>query len=156
MNFADWYTDRVDIYRVRNLPDGALTRQARVKIAEDVPCRVYRSSRHGPRMQATAAYSESADDKLACASEVDIHAGDELRVHRGKGLGQTRQVIRAFAGEPAYYYEPFGAVLPGLAHQEVAFLEKEYLDAEKEAEEDGNGGCPPEADGGADQASGGA
>lgn len=156
MNFAGWYTDRVDIYRVQNLPDGALIRQERVKIAEDVPCRIYRSGGHGPRMQSTAAYTEG-EDKLACANEMDIRPGDELLIRRGGGLGQTRQVIRAFAGEPAYFYEPFGAVLPGLAHQEVAFLEKEYFDAEKEAEEDGGdtGGRAQCTDGGAGEAAAG-
>ena len=120
-----------------------------------MPCRIYRPQANGPRMQSTAAYSEG-EDKVSCANEADVRAGDELLIRRGAALGQSRQTVRAFAGEPVYYYEPFGAVIPGLAHQEIALLEKEYLDAEKEAEEDGNGGCPPEADGGADQASGGA
>ena len=31
------------------------------------------------------------------------------------------------AGEPARFYEPFGAVIPGLAHQELALYQKEYL-----------------------------
>ena len=130
MNYADWYTDRVDIYRVRNYREGALTRQERAKVAEDVPCRIYRNSTHAPRMQPTAAYSESADDKLACANSVDIRPGDELHIYRGKGLGHVDQRIRAFAGEPAHFYEPFGAVIPGLAHQEIALLQKDYLDAE--------------------------
>ena len=132
MNYADWYTDRVDIYRVRNYADGALTRQERVKVAEDIPCRIYRNKTNAPRMQPTAAYSENADDKLACANSVDIRPGDELHIYRGKGLGHVDQKIRAFAGEPAHFYEPFGAVIPGLAHQELALLQKEHLDAEVE------------------------
>lgn len=135
MNYADWYTDRVDIFRVQNYKDGALTRQKRVKAAGDISCRIYRNSVHAPRMQPTAAYSESADDKLACGNNVDVRAGDELLIYRGKGLGQAHQPIRAFAGEPVYYHEPFGAVMPGLAHQELALLQKEYLDVE--AEDDG-------------------
>lgn len=139
MNYADWYTDRMDIYRVKPVQDGALTRHQRVRLAADIPCRMYRNSVHGPRMQSTAAYTES-EEKLACGSDVDVRAGDELLVYRGRGLGQLRQTIRAFAGEPAHYYEPFGAVIPGLAHQEIALLQREYLDAEaEEGADDGAG-----------------
>ena len=129
MNYQDWYTDLVDIHRVAPVQDGALTKHERVPVAEGIPCRVYRSGVHGPRMQPTAAMTEG-DDKLACANEVDIMPGDELLIRRGAALGETRQTIRAFAGEPAYFYEPFGAVLPGLAHQEVGLLQKEYLKGE--------------------------
>ena len=45
-------------------------------------------------------------------------------------LGEARQTLRAFAGDPVYFYEPFGAVLPGLAHQEVGLLQREYLKGE--------------------------
>lgn len=129
MNYQDWYTDLVDIHRVAPVKEGALTKHERVPVTKGEPCRVYRSGVHGPRMQPTAAKAES-EDKLACANEVDIQAGDELLIHRGAALGRERQTIRAFAGEPAYFYEPFGAVLPGLAHQEVALLQEEYLKGE--------------------------
>lgn len=143
MNYADWYTDRLTVYRVKSVRDGTLTRHERVRLAGDVPCRIYQNSAHGPRMQPTAAYTESVE-KLACGNEVDIQPGDELLIRRGKGLGRTQRAIRAFAGEPVHYYEPFGSVLPGLAHQELALLQKEYLDAETEVDEDGVGGCAPE------------
>lgn len=129
MNFNDWYTDLVDIYRVRSRQEGALTKQERVQVIADIPCRVYRNSVHGPRMQPTAAKIEQ-EDKLACGNEVDIQAGDELIVRRGARLGQTRQRMRAFAGEPACFHEPFGAVIPGLAHQELSLLQMEYLKGE--------------------------
>lgn len=135
MNYNNWYTDLADVYRVQPHKEGALTRHERVQIAADVPCRIYQNATRPPRMQPTAAYSEQ-DDKLACANEVDIMAGDELIIRRGGRLGQTRQRIRAFAGEPAHFYEPFGAVLPGLAHQELALYQKEYL---KGAAENGAG-----------------
>lgn len=137
MNYADWYTDRMTIRRVKSYRDGGLTRQERVTVAKDIPCRVYRSGANGSRMQPTAAYTESMDDKLACANSVDVRPGDELLIYRGRGLGQIHQSIRAFAGEPVYYHEPFGAVMPGLAHQEIVLLQKEYLDAE--VKEDGAG-----------------
>ena len=122
MNYNDWYTDLVDIYRVQNRREGALTKQDRVRVAMDVPCRVYRNSEQ--------------EDKLACSNDVDIQAGDELILRRGARLGQARKPVRAFAGEPAYFYEPFGAVLPGLAHQELALLQMEYLEG---AVDDGDG-----------------
>ena len=97
-------------------------------------------------MQSTAAYTES-EEKLACGNDADIQPGDELLIRRGQGLGRTQQTIRAFAGEPVHYYEPFGAALPGLAHQELALLQREYLDAEVEVTEDGAGGRDAEKNG---------
>ena len=126
MNFQDWYTDRMEVRRVCSVQEGALTVQRREAVAKDVPCRIYRAGVHPPRMQSTAAYTEG-EDKVCCANEVDIRAGDELLIHRGAVLGKSRQTMRAFAGDPVYFYEPFGAVLPGLAHQEVGLLQKEYL-----------------------------
>lgn len=153
MNYAGWYTDRVTVRRVAPVREGALIRHRRVETVRDAPCRIYRSGAHAPRTPSTAAYTEG-EDKLACANSVDVRPGDELLVRRGGGLGQERQTIRAIAGEPVHYYEPFGAVLPGLAHQELALLQMEYLDAEAETEEedDGTGGRAAETDGGAGQA----
>lgn len=131
MNYGDWYTDLLDIHRVRTFTEGSLAKQERVKAAGDIPCRIYRSGAHSPRMQAPAADSQS-DDKLACDNTVDIQAGDELLIRRGGRLGLTRQTVRAIAGDPVYFYEPFGAVLPGLAHQEVGLLQQEYLKGEAE------------------------
>ena len=34
MNFQDWYTDRMDLYRVQAVRDGALTRHERVLLLE--------------------------------------------------------------------------------------------------------------------------
>lgn len=127
MNFCDWYTDRLTICRVQQEMDGALTVNRRVQAAENIPCRIYRSGVHAPRMQSPAAYTEG-EDKMQCDNSVGIRAGDELFITRGGGLGQSRQTIRAFAGEPVHFYEPFGAVMPGLPHQEIALLEKEYLE----------------------------
>lgn len=125
MNYADWYTDRCDIHRVMPMWDGALTVHQRTAVAENIPCRVYRSGSHGPRFRPTAATTEG-EDKLACDNSVDIHAGDELLIYRGKGVGARHPAIRAFAGDPVYFHEPFGAIMPGLAHQEVTLLQQEY------------------------------
>lgn len=148
MNYADWYTDLMEIRRVRPVAEGSLTRHERAAVAENAPCRVYRSGAHGPRMQPTAAKSES-EDKLACDNAVDIQAGDELIIRRGALLGKPGPVLRAFAGDPARFYEPFGAVLPGLAHQEVGLLQQEYL---KGGTGDGAGRGPAPSAGGAGEA----
>ena len=126
MNDADWYTDRADVYRVQSVKEGSLTKQTRTLAVRGLPCRVYRSGGHGPNMQSTAAYFRG-EDRLACANQADIRAGDELLIRRGGALGRTGPEMRALAGEPVRFYEPFGAVIPGLAHQEIALLEKEYI-----------------------------
>lgn len=126
MNFRDWYTDRMDVYCVSPVPDGSLTRQERVKAAEDVPCRVYHMGASGPHMEQTAAKIVQGD-YVQCDNAVDVRAGDELRIRRGAALGNALPETRAFAGEPEHFFEPFGAVLPGLAHQEIRILQEERV-----------------------------
>lgn len=126
MNWADWYTDTVDVYRVTDVQDGALTRHEREQVLEGVPCRIYQSDNRAINMTQTAADIQQ-QDKLACAPDADIRAGDELLIHRGAGLGKTGPTIRAFAADPNLYYEPFGAVIPGLAHQEIRLLQQERV-----------------------------
>lgn len=122
MNWADWYTDTVDIYRVVSTTVNSLTTNERQPIREGVPCRIYRNTPGAIRMKQTAA-DLSDDSMLACDNSVDIRPGDELIIHRG-GLSFT---TRAFAGDPHYYTEPFGAVLPGLAHQQIKLLQEERV-----------------------------
>lgn len=126
MNFQDWYTDTVDVYRVQDVSDGALTRKKRVQVLSGIPCRVYEDNERAVRMAQTAAGIEQ-ESKLACGNDADIRAGDELIVHRGGGLKKAAFDTRAFAGDPHYYFEPFGAVLPGLAHQEIRLLQQERV-----------------------------
>lgn len=126
MNWADWYTDTVDIYRVTDVADGALTRHERQLVAEGVPCRIYRSGDNPIRMSRQAA-SIQQTDKLACGLDADIRDGDELIITRGAKLGKPGPVTRAFAADPVYYYEPFGAVIPGLDHQEIPLRQEERV-----------------------------
>lgn len=128
MNFKDWYTDTVDIYRVVQEKDGSLTRQRRELVRQGVPCRIYRSEERVPGMEQTAAHTRE-ENSLSCDTAVDIRAGDELYLHRGGGLGHTLPAARAFAGEPQRYFEPFGAVIPGLAHQEIKLLQEGRIDS---------------------------
>ena len=126
VNWNNWYTDLADVYRVQQVMDGSLTRNERKQVLASVPCRVYRSGDRPVNMQQTAAYVQQTD-KLACAVDVDIRAGDELIVTRGAKLGNPGPITRAFAADPVYYYEPFGAVIPGLAHQEIPLLQQERV-----------------------------
>lgn len=126
MNWQDWYTDLMDIYRVTEVQDGALTRHEREQVAADIPCRIYQSDSKAVNMIQTAANVQQ-QDKLACDVSVDVRAGDELMIHRGKRIGKPGPTIRAFAGDPTLYYEPFGAIIPGLAHQEIRLLEQERV-----------------------------
>ena len=126
MNFADWYTDTVDVYRVQNQTTNNLTTQERVPVSTGTPCRIYQSDNQPINMQQDAAYIKQAD-RLMCDPSVDIQPGDQLIIHRGAVLGQTTPDIRAFAADPNYYFEPFGAVIPGLAHQEIRLLQQEIV-----------------------------
>lgn len=126
MNYADWYTDSLTIFRVTGDKKGNLTKHVRTKIAAGIPCRIYQENDRPINMQRSAAEVKQTE-KLATDNDVDIKAGDELLITRGGMLGKSQEVVRAFAGEPSYYYEPFGAVIPGLAHQEITLLQEERV-----------------------------
>lgn len=126
MNFTDWYTDTVDVYRIQNQTTNNLTTQQRVPVSTGTPCRIYQSDNQPINMQQDAAYIKQAD-RLMCDPSVDIQPGDQLIIHRGAVLGRTAPDIRAFAADPNYYFEPFGAVIPGLAHQEIRLLQQEIV-----------------------------
>ena len=126
MNWTDWYTDTMDVWRNVPVKDGNLTRQERQQVLTGIPCRIYQSDNKPINMSQTAS-SVSQNDHLACDVSVDIHAGDELIITRGGKLGRQGPTIRAFASDPNPYYEPFGAIMPGLAHQEIRLMEQERV-----------------------------
>lgn len=126
MIFTDWYTDTVDVYRIQNQTTNNLTTQQRVPVSTGTPCRIYQSDNQPINMQQDAAYIKQAD-RLMCDPSVDIQPGDQLIIHRGAVLGRTAPDIRAFAADPNYYFEPFGAIMPGLAHQEIRLLQQEIV-----------------------------
>lgn len=126
MSFTDWYTDTVDVYRIENQTTNNLTTQQRVPVSTGTPCRIYQSDNQPINMQQDAAYIKQAD-RLMCDPSVDIQPGDQLIIHRGAVLGRTAPDIRAFAADPNYYFEPFGAIMPGLAHQEIRLLQQEIV-----------------------------
>lgn len=116
----------MDVYRTVPVKDGNLTRHERAKVLEKVPCRIYQSDNKPINMSQTAS-SVGQNDHLACDISVDIHVGDELIITRGGKLGRSGPTIRAFASDPNLYYEPFGAIMPGLAHQEIWLMEQERV-----------------------------
>lgn len=136
MNWTDWYTDLMDVYRVAEIKDGNLTRQERQRVLTAIPCRIYQSDNKAINMTQTAANVQESDH-LACDISVDIQAGDELIITRGGKLGKPGPKIRAFAADPNLYYEPFGAIIPGLAHQEIRLLQQERV----------KGGVPDDTEG---------
>lgn len=125
--FGTWYTDTVDVYRIVNETSGNITQQTRKQVLSAVPCRVYSSQKNGPNMTDNAA-RVSSTDKLACAVDTDIRAGDELFVTRGGALGKANEPERYFAGNPQHYYDPVGGALTGLEHLEVGLLLQEVID----------------------------
>lgn len=126
MNWQDWYTDTMSVYRVREVLDGNLTRHERALVSGNIPCRIYQSDNRTVNMTETAA-SLKESDHLACDISVDVRAGDELVITRGGRLEKPGPAIRAFAADPNLYYEPFGAIIPGLAHQEIRLLQQERV-----------------------------
>ena len=115
---AGWFTDLMDVYRVESGTDGALTRQERVLVAATVPCRIYSPQKNNKNLR-QAASEVYGDEKLACAVDVDIEAGDELIVTRGAALGRKTQPVRYIASQPVLYFDPVGVAATGLEHMEV-------------------------------------
>lgn len=126
MNWTDWYTDTADVFRNEKVTENSLTHMERRQALSGVACRVYKTKPSGPQMSQTAARITQTD-KLACDVDVDIKPGDELVIHRGAKLGYAVPEERYFAGTPERYYEPFGAAMPGLAHQEIPLLKQERV-----------------------------
>lgn len=118
MNFADWYTDSMDVFRLEDYTDGALTISKRVQVGSEIHCRVYQAGGSPANMKRQAA-ELSMTVKIACDNGTDVQPGDEIIVTRGKLLGYDAEKLRCFAGDVHPFYEPFGAVAPQLAHTEI-------------------------------------
>ena len=115
---SSWFTDLMDVYRVEAVTTGALTRQERVLVAATVPCRIYSPQKNNINLR-QAASAVYGDEKLACAVDTDIEAGDELIVTRGAALGRKTKPVRYIASQPVLYFDPVGAAATGLEHMEV-------------------------------------
>lgn len=120
MNFTDWYTDRMDVWRVEETEEKNVTRNVRQLVAQAVPCRVYQATSTGLAPKETAAEVQGGG-RLMCALGTDLRAGDELLVRR-KGREE-----RYFAGTVRDCYEPFGGVMPGMDHLEVGLMTRKRV-----------------------------
>ena len=125
MNFTDWYTDGLEIWRNTPTLVGSLTKMVRSKVYKGLYCRVYQNPHGSPQMNQTAA-DDRSDMRIACDLSVDLQHGDEVIITRGARVGGT-QTLKGFVGDIRYYREPYGAVMPGLAHQEADLLMQERL-----------------------------
>ena len=114
---SSWFTDLMDIYRVEAATTGALTRQERVLVASAVPCRIYSPQKNNLNLR-QAASAVYGDEKLACAVDTDVEAGDGLIVTRGAALGRKTKPVRYSASQPVLYFDPVGAAATGLEHME--------------------------------------
>lgn len=126
MNFNSWYTDKMTVYRVDHTKVGNLTKNARVMVYEDIPCRVYQDAPTTPTMKQDAASIRQASS-VALDNKWVILPGDELIISRGGLIGHSGITSRAFAGDPHHHFEPFGGVVPFLSHQEIKLLQEERL-----------------------------
>ena len=128
----NWYTDRMDVYRVQDIKEKNLTKKERVPVLSGVPCRVYSSKLGGITATMTSARVECLD-KVSCGVDADIQTGDELHITRGAAVGGSREPERYFAGDIQVYYEPFGGVAPQLQHQQIAVTREERVGGGKKA-----------------------
>lgn len=127
MIFDTWYTDTVDIYRVVNATASSLTRQTLTMIAQGVPCRRYSSQVNNWNGRQGAA-TVMSNEKLACAIDTDIQAGDTLYVTRGGALGANNQPEKYIASDPRSFYDPVGGALTGLEHIEVGLTASNIIE----------------------------
>lgn len=123
MNEMNWYTDTMDVFRDAETTVGNLTNSAREQVGAGIPCRIYQSGKPPITMRDTAAEVRS-DNKLVCPTDTDLRKGDELIIHRGALIGGHGDE-RCFVGGVQDYFEPFGAVIPGLAHKEATITGRE-------------------------------
>ena len=119
-NTANWYTDLFAVYRnIKNEKLG-VTNTERKLISKDNKCRIYRKSK--PSLNTTPQAAElSISDSLICDINIDIKAGDEIRVIRGYFINRNKdkEANIYIAGLPVDYYTPYGGQSPDIQHKEL-------------------------------------
>lgn len=125
--FMQVYTDTFDSYRVTVTIENGITKQERVPLLKDIPCRVYSNQTNSPGITETAA-TISNSNNLCCELGYDIQGGDEIIVHRGANVGRhVNPPERYIAGPPNIYVEPFAGCCPDLEHMQVALIEETVI-----------------------------
>lgn len=107
MNFQDWYTDTVDIWRVVSTTTNSLTTNELTELYTAVPCRIYQSDNQPINMEQTAAHVKQAD-RLMCDTSVDIQPGDQLIIHRGQGWERLHPPSEPLRQTPTCTLSPSG------------------------------------------------
>ena len=115
---VSWFTDTMDVWRVKAVTENGLTKQSREQVLSAVPCRIYSPQKNNLNLRTDAA-AVVADEKLACPVDTDIQAGDEIIVTRGGALGRNIKTERFIASRPTLYFDPVGCAATGLEHMEV-------------------------------------
>ena len=79
-------------------------------------------------MQSTAA-TIGKGNAMCCEVGTDIKAGDEIILYRSSSIKSTPvSTDRYFAGNINIYVEPFGGIIAGLEHVQVALYNEERID----------------------------
>lgn len=126
--FMQFYTDLFDSYRTFKSVEAGVTKQDRVKVLSDIPCRVYQNPTNSPSLTDTTA-NISSSNTLCCELGYDVKGGDEIIVHRGANVGRNiNPEERYIAGPPNIYVEPFGGCSPDLEHMQIALINEFVID----------------------------
>ena len=119
-NTANWYTDLFSVYRnTINEKMGVITTERKL-ISKDNRCRIYRKSK--PSLSPSPQAAElSISDSMICDINIDIEAGDEIRVIRGYFINRNKEEKANIyiAGLAVDYYTPYGGIAPDIQHKEV-------------------------------------
>ena len=122
------YTDTFDVYRAVKTIVNGITKQDRVNVFKDAPCRVYQNQTNQPSMTETAAMINTSN-MLCCELGYDVKGGDEIIVHRGANVGRhVNPDERYIAGPPNIYVEPFGGAAPDLEHMQISLIDVYVID----------------------------
>lgn len=119
-NTANWYTDLFSVYRNVIKEKMGVINTERKLISKDNRCRIYRKSK--PSLSPSPQAAElSISDSMICDINIDIEAGDEIRVIRGYFMNKNkdRKANIYIAGLAVDYYTPYGGIAPDIQHKEV-------------------------------------
>lgn len=115
-----WYTDIFNIYRNIKTIKSGITKTSRKLISENNIGRIYRKSNASINSNIQASELQITES-LICNIDIDIEAGDEIRVIRGYKINKNKTKVDIYiAGQPVDYYTPYGGVSPDVAHKQVS------------------------------------
>lgn len=123
-----WYTDLFSVYRNKKTETLGISNTERTLVAENCIGRIYRKSNAQINLQPQAA-GITINENLMCDIDVDIEAGDEIRVIRGYKINKYNKPSSMnlseskcdvyICGQPVNYYTPYGGIAPDVQHKQV-------------------------------------